>query len=280
MALSLDRIGWRSDDGWSLIDDKGTSRKILDATPAMWKTLLQDAVQRDHEKQLGLKTGYPELRGHRVCVDLVKRVSRASRTSKEGARLLVANACNAVWSRTRAAQSGYKVDNTTCELCGKHEDTIHSRIWKCQHPDVKAAREKAASPTIIKAAVKAGPNSSLYNRGLFAHPEESYPAAAEDLKVECTMKACRVTTEDFKLEGNVYLDGSCDQHMIKDLKRASWGIAVLIEQGETVASAKGAVPSDTIQTSQSGEYGALAAAMMLVTGACHLFSDCSNVVRD
>ena len=95
MALS-DRIGWRTYDGLNLIDDKGVKRHIKNSTPAAWKLLLRQAVQRRHESKLGLKTRYPEPGEHRVCVDLVRRISRSTRATKEGARLLVANAYNAV----------------------------------------------------------------------------------------------------------------------------------------------------------------------------------------
>ena len=94
---------------------------------------------------MSLKTGYPELRGVRVCIDIVRKVARMARTPADGSRVLIANACNAVWTRSRATLAGYVVEDTICELCGQHEDTIHGRIWKCQHPDVKAARDKIAS---------------------------------------------------------------------------------------------------------------------------------------
>ena len=99
--------------------------------PPAWKQLLEASVQRLHENSLGLKTGYSELRGKRVCTDIVRRTSRASKTSKDGARLVVANAWDAVWTRKRAQQAGYVVEDTRCELCGAHEDTIHGRVWKC-----------------------------------------------------------------------------------------------------------------------------------------------------
>ena len=118
LFLTLDRLGWSSDDGLSFTDDTGIRRTITDFTPAQWKIFLKQAVQAGHEAELGLNTGCPELRGVRVCVDFVQRSIRSCRTSSDGARLLLANACNAVWTRTRASLAGYVVPSTLCELCG------------------------------------------------------------------------------------------------------------------------------------------------------------------
>ena len=81
MFLSLDRLGWRSDDGVTLVDDLGVARSILDVSPQLWKSLLESAVQRLHERELGTKTGFAELRGRRVCVEVATRVARSAKTS-------------------------------------------------------------------------------------------------------------------------------------------------------------------------------------------------------
>ena len=81
LALSLDRLGWHTNDGLHFTDDKGETRAIDSFSPACWAILLKQSGQRSHEWDLGTRTGYPDLRGKRVCIDIVKRVSRASRTS-------------------------------------------------------------------------------------------------------------------------------------------------------------------------------------------------------
>ena len=128
-----------------------------------------------------------------------------------------------MWTRVRAKQAGYEVGDTKCELCGIPEGIIHGRIWKCQHPLVKKARDDAVSATIIRAALKAGPDSALYNRGFFAHPREDYPEAAKDPVANFTYRGTEATAENLEFQGRVFIDGSCDQHMIGDLKRAGWG---------------------------------------------------------
>ena len=279
MFLSLDRIGWYTCDGRTFLDDLGITRDIMSFTPAAWKGFLKASVQRMHERDLGLKTGYPELRGRRACVDVVRRVARSSKTPKEGARLLTTNACNGIWTKTRAKAAGYELEDSLCELCGLHEDTIHGRVWKCQHPPVKLARELAASPAIIRAALKAGPNCALYNRGIFAHPAEDYPEPAALSNTHCTQEGRVCPSANCEFRGKIFVDGSCDQHMINDLKRAGWGAVAIDERGEVVATARGVIPSDTTQSSQSGEYGALACVALLATGPARIFSDCLNVVK-
>ena len=137
------------------------------------------------------------------------------------------------------------MDDTLCHLCGEHEDTIHQRIWRCQHPLVRKAREDIASQRIIKAALKAGPQSPLYNRGLFEHPAEWWPTAQEE---PIHVLSCNDAVDpsgqknQFSMKGRVATDGSCDQHPIKGLRRAGWACAELDDEGNIVSAAYGVVP--------------------------------------
>ena len=121
-------------------------------------------------------------------------------------------------------------------------------------------REKHASKETIQAAVKAGPHSALYNSGILCHPSEDFPDACSSTAVTLMRHGKVVDAKDFRLEGNVYLDGTCDQHLIQDLKRAAWAVVQVSDDGVVEASAFGPVPSSLPQTSQAGEYSALAAA--------------------
>ena len=69
--LTLHRMGWWSSDGRTVVDDKGFSRRFEDFSPTMWKSFVKDAIQRKHETDLGIKTGHAEVRGARVCVDVL-----------------------------------------------------------------------------------------------------------------------------------------------------------------------------------------------------------------
>ncbi len=51
-------------------------------------------------------------------------------------------------------------------------------------------------------------------------------------------------------------------------------------EGKVIARARGHVPACLPQTSQSGEYAALACALQLLDGASTIFTDCANVARD
>ena len=96
MYLSLDRIGWHTEDGITLIDDLGIRRSIVDTPPSLWRIHLDAAVQRLHERALGTRTGFTCLRGRRVCVEVVKRVAKSAKTPALGQCHLMAAACNSV----------------------------------------------------------------------------------------------------------------------------------------------------------------------------------------
>ena len=94
------------------------------------------------------------------------------------------------------------------------------------------------------------------------------------------MGQAQVSNADFEFSGSICIDGSYDQHPVKDLRRASWGAAAFNAAGDIIARARGTVPADWIQSSQSGEFAALAVSTQIITGVSLIFSDCSNVVRD
>ena len=192
----------------------------------------------------------------------------------------MANACNAVWTRTRASLAGYILPSTLCELCGQHEDTIHGRVWKSQHPEVKRARKKVAPAPIREAALRAGPTCALYNRGLTSHPASDYPAVSCDTTCEYFERGKNTGAKVLSVQGKLCVDGSCDQHIIRSLRRASWSVVQIDDDGEEIVAVRGTVPAFFVQSSQAGEYATLSAALQLMAGPSTIFSDCANVVRD
>ena len=58
------------------------------------------------------------------------------------------------------------------------------------------------------------------------------------------------------------------------------GAAAINAAGDVVARARGTVPADWIQSSQSGEFAALAVTVQIITGVSRIFFDCANGVRD
>ena len=111
MALSLERINWHTEDGEELVDDKGVRRKIQDHSPGMWAKFLRESVQRHHERALGEKIGAGDLKGSRCCLDVARRTYRSSKLSAEQKSLLAVATTNALWTKKRAAKSGYVVED-------------------------------------------------------------------------------------------------------------------------------------------------------------------------
>ena len=152
----------------------------------------------------------------------MKKVANSAKLAGKEGRLLLTISCNAFWTRTRAAKAGYVVDSTLCAMCGLHEDTVHLNAWHCQHPDAVAARAKAAPPSVIEAAKRAGPGSALYNRGLFSHPACSWPAPEVDVKFKGHSNLPRSADGSVDLGGNVFIDGSADQHPLEPFAKLVW----------------------------------------------------------
>ena len=46
---------------------------------------------------------------------------------------------------------------------------------------------------------------------------------------------------EFSVDGDLYFDGHADLHPIKDLRRASWGLAKVNEEGDMVLCLAGGV---------------------------------------
>eukprot|EP00959_Pyramimonas_sp_CCMP1952_P236513 4942670-Pyramimonas_sp.AAC.1 len=65
---------------------------------------------------------------------------------------------------------------------------------------------------------------------------------------------------NIRFEGSLFLDGSCIQSKIRELSRAGWAFVLLSDQGHLLARVLGPVCSHLPQSSQAGEFAALAAA--------------------
>ena len=180
LTLSLDRIGWVSNTFEEWTDDLGISRNILDISPKLWDELLKDAVQRLHERKLAhtVSAGTGVCMS-RVCADVVARCLASNKLTDPQKDKLAAATCNGVWTLRKAEAAGYNVNNTKCQLCGMHDDTIHARVWHCTDPHVAFAREKWASKKDIQKAREAGEDSLLWSKGLFPYPADECPRPLE-----------------------------------------------------------------------------------------------------
>ena len=159
-------------------------------------------------------------------------------------------AANAFWPGKRLAEAGL-IDSEACPLCdcGK-DDTIFHRAWECQHPDVVEARRRHAGQDLIRQALEAGPSSALFTRALAEHPCHRMPQVLPQ-QMRFTYNSHELTDQkDWKLEGNVYYDGSCIRAHCTELSRAAFAVVQMNGQ-EVVAKLQGTVPPNMPQTSQA-----------------------------
>ena len=166
-------------------------------------------------------------------------------------------ACNAPWTKARAAKAGHVLDDVKCERCGVGEDTLFHRLWICSNPRVKQAHENAALAAVIQAAVKAGHRSALHCRSIFEHHQEDLAEPEPNPRRLVFTTDNTTCPGDVWLTCDVFIDGSADQHVIGDLERAGWGVTRVDEEGFVTAGAYGPVPAFLSQTSQAAEYVAL-----------------------
>jgi exonuclease III len=281
LELSMHRIGWTMQGPFVWKDDLGVSRSLLEHSPALWNILLKDAVHRYHERELA--TRLVDIDGGtfaRACTDVVTHVLAKKAVSENGKEALAGACCNSIWTLVDADAAGYVVDNVLCPLCGKHPDTIFGRTWICSHPSVVEARNANASVAVQNAALAAGDASCLFTHGILPHPSDALPPRPEGLKFQVRNHGQVMSTHsELHLSGDVYVDGSCTTHIVKELRRASFSCVALNNEGIETAVFIGAVPSSLPQTAQSAEYSAAAAAVTLAEGPMSVYGDCLNVVK-
>jgi hypothetical protein len=194
---------------------------------------------------------------------------------------------NAIWTKTRLRDAGYLVEDVMCHLCGKVEDTLHHRMWWCDDPAVVEARTKAATPEVIAAARLAGPQSTLYQFGICAHPSDDMPRVCQP-RVQWQIGNGPVHSSSDTpgeqptlptLTGSVFADGHCSRFGVQGMDRAAWGLVQVDHAGMPVAWVRGTVPPDYAQTPQAAEFFAAVHAVDLTDGNATLYDDCLNVVR-
>ena len=101
--------------------------------------------------------------------------------------------------------SGYAV-SPMCPLCGVAQDTVHHRLWHCQHPEVVEARRQAASPAIIKRAMATKHWDLTFTRGLYLNPQDMAKRPSRLLEIGVTDgEGARLEIGDIKLTGDVCL---------------------------------------------------------------------------
>ena len=105
---------------------------------------------------------------------------------------------------------------------------------------------------------KSRPNEPLYSRGIpFAVADKAIgPPGQKYRSSECTFwkNGERILDEDqWKMHGDTYYDGSCDQRRDADITRAAWAVVQINQNGDEVARLTGPVWEGLPQTAQAAE---------------------------
>jgi hypothetical protein len=145
----------------------------------------------------------------------------------------------------------------------------------CIHLSVLAARSLHAPKAVQEAALRAGDASCLFAHGIIPHPADYLPPREPSLQFKAFQNDQPVLRHtDVNLRGDLYVDGSCDQHIIRELRKAAFSVVAYNSDGVETGVFMGAIPPCLPQSAQSAEYSAAATACTLATQAFVLFGDC------
>ncbi len=164
-----------------------------------------------------------------------------------------------------------------CPLCGAAGDTAHHRVWCC--PATAPEREKL--PTwLVSEARQASPSSRFWITGVFPHPGDICPRPSSILAAECVDAdgTSHGGIDNWGVEGDVNVDGSCTRKTVKELQRAASAVVVMGPDRKPLKVIRAAVPSPLPQTPQAAEFMAFMLAFRFLQGRAVIHSDCKNVV--
>ncbi|CAK0844078.1 unnamed protein product [Prorocentrum cordatum] len=155
MFLSLKRIGWSMPSYAQMTNDLGVTFSLATSSPRLIKNLLREAVIRQLCRLSGEKLGV----GARLCYDSVIRDLSSSKYTPFEKGSIRANVCGACWTKERATQCGYQLQDTSCALCGGPSDSMFHRLWVCLDPEVAELRQEIVDPDVLQAANEIDPAS-------------------------------------------------------------------------------------------------------------------------
>ncbi len=284
--LSLHRIGWRMSTAFTIVDDLGVERQILDHAPSLWADMMRQAVVRQHERRAAAAIAKrdPDFDGRRICLDHLRPLMGTDkgkgrrRLDQWGRGIVRALACNAIWTNARAHEAGMEVD-PMCTKCRKARDTVHHRLWWCDCDEVEQLRRQCVPDRIVQQARREGPSKQFFTTGIMPHPADVWPKPAQGPDINVVRYDGESPEGVQRLSGRFYIDGSCTTHVIPELRRAGFAVAVYNGEGNLVATINSPLWEGLPQTPQAAEYVAYAAAVQYVFGPTTIFGDCSNVIR-
>ena len=275
IRLTLQRLQWTHEGPWNWIDDRGATIDLRQTSPRLMRQLVEDAVRRGLERQVGQRLrakGWQGIPGAASTAAVNRALAGKHLSSKEKGSLR-AVASGSIWPQQRLADQGYETSRL-CALCQAADDSIHHRVWVC--PATADLREKHKGLT--EAAIAAGPDNAIYCLGgIMLSPADDKPQASNEQPSAADFekpifRACR---------GKVYVDGSATTPGIPELRRASWAaVQIDDETGEEIASAAGTVPAGWPQTAQAAEHcGVWETAVRSEAQVC-IVGDCAGVVDE
>ncbi len=205
--LTLHRIGWQMSDPYTLVNDFGEQICITTHSPSLLAQMMHEATLRVLERQVGellYKDGCAEFEGRRACFDQVRARLQSDRhmTAKDKA-VYKSVLCNALMTANRAAGMGYIVDDV-CDKCGMRGDTVHHRVWKCQHEEVVAARNRVAPRWLQEEACRRGQSDALYTKGLFPNPSDVWPRPCAEARLHLYVSADGYQLRDGDHDADAY----------------------------------------------------------------------------
>jgi len=281
MLLCLHRIGWKA-VGFSVWhDERGYVIDLLYTSPALLNKLLEEGVQRMHERRMASAT--PHFASSRVSPDPLRRRLRSKKLDGRQKYWLSACFSGACWTADRLKSSGY-VSDGACPLCGEPDSIVH-RQFICSDPTVEAARREHLSDEEIQAARHCSPDKLLFwSRLIVAQPEAPHPCldldpllqgpSGEPLSIE---EFC-----DRTVNTRIVVDGSATQLVFRELNRATYAAVFFDSSSETPYEVRarllGTVWPGLPQTPQAGEHLGAATLSCVATGLCEAHSDCLGAV--
>ncbi len=285
--MTLTRIGWSMTNAFTMVDARGNEIVLTTASPALVRRLLVDATIDAAERVVGARWAKadPEFEGRRVCPDLAVKAIRGGMGGKmtaQQAACFRAAACDGIYTRHRAVEEGYEVEDE-CVHCGAEGDTNHHRIFCCPH--TRAAVLQHIPAWLYAEGGRASPKSKFWTTGIFPHPAEDWPQPAADFDAiiigdeEGNPGADGWEDAVSGFGGDLFTDGSCTHSPIRGLSRAGCSAVEADEAGGRRRGIYMPIPRHLPQTSQSGEHVGVAMARRQAARPAHIRSDCENVVR-
>ncbi len=286
-ALTLARYGWRFDSALVLKDARGEEIALTKNSPAMVKALLTEAVKDSLEKKVGglWKHDDESFDGRRICPDFVKKfLKEAPRKDFTAMQIGAMRAafCNGIYTRHRAVQNGYDVEDI-CPRCGACGDTVHHRTFKC--PATRSAVLDHVPSWLYEEGGRADPAAKFWSTGAFPHPADIWPQPHGSFTATWHRGGGDEEhrhddgEEESGFGGRIYTDGSSVPNVIRGLARAACAGVEVNEEGVVVRAFTMPIPRNLPQTSQASEFVGLATTKQLTTRRACISSDCANVVK-